>query len=279
VKFIKAYEQKGVPIYALTVENEPLAFAVNYPTMRLEAKDEADIVKRLVPLFAAENLKTRIWIFDHNFVDWWYPREILDDKEAAKRVDGVAFHGYRGDASSMTSMHDAQPDKRIIFSEGSKFGVDGAVDIVRIFQNWASTYMAWVTMLDTSLRPNSGPFHAHAPMLTLHRDTLKVDYNFEYYMYGQFSKFIRRGAVRIQSRTNWKNSLVKDDLPHVAFLNSPSAHGSDNGEALVLVVVNVHDRPRKFRLRYKGWITHEVKLPPESVSTFRWHHPTVEVPN
>merc|ERR1719222_280412 len=99
----------------------------------------------------------------------------------------------------MTRLHEAHPDKRIIFSEGSTFGSFGAAEIVQIFRNWATSYTAWVTMLDEQLRPNSGPFEASPTMLVFDRHSGKVKYRFEYYMYGQFSKFIRRGAVRIDS--------------------------------------------------------------------------------
>lgn len=64
VKFIRAYEMRGIPIYALTLQNEPLADEWSYPTMRVEAADEADIARRIGPMLEKAGLKTRLWLFD-----------------------------------------------------------------------------------------------------------------------------------------------------------------------------------------------------------------------
>merc|ERR1712216_910076 len=91
-------------------------------------------------------------------------------------------------------------------------------------------------MLDQDRKPNSGPWGAGEPPVTLdgpmEDGQYAAKYNFEYYMYGQFSKFIRSGAIRIDSG---KTSIW---LQHVAFVNPRNARGTGNAGATVLIVVN-----------------------------------------
>ena len=86
-----------------------------------------------------------------------FPEHVLNNSNAAQYIEGTGFHGYQGEPSDMTRLHDQFPDKDIFFTEKSIHGIKGAAQIVAIFRNWARTYNAWVTMLDTNLQPKSGP--------------------------------------------------------------------------------------------------------------------------
>lgn len=273
LRYLKEYAKQGISIFALTPQNEPLADKDSYPTTLMSPQEEAEVIAELGPLLESSGMGTRIWCFDHNYNAWWYAQQVLKDPKAAGFVEGVAFHHYEGnpqDVEDMAKLHGMFPGKRIVFSEGSAFGIKGADEIVQIFRNFATTYMAWVTMLDKDLKPNSGPFVANMPMLTLNlSDPQGVTYNTDYYFYGQFAKFIRRGARRISSTSNGTTT----DISHVAFENSPYAAGVGNRRAFVVVVVNQLDDPRYLRLRFKGRITKELKLPGRSVATFRWRLP------
>lgn len=269
VSFAEAYARRGVRLHALTVQNEPLAEAGTYPTSLLQPAEEAAVIRLLGPMLEAAGLGTRIWCFDHNWGDLWYPMAVLRDDAAAAFVDGTGFHHYSGGPENMTRLHEAYPDKRILFTEGSTFGVRGAVEIVKIFRNWASTYTAWVTMLDTGLQPNAGPFTPSPTMLLLDNKTLAVRFGFDYHMYGHFSKFVRRGAMRIGS-TSALGGEPRGRLPHVAFVNSERASGQGNAMSLVLVVVNPSRSSCSMRLRFGSFVTDLATLPGESVATFRW---------
>jgi len=188
---------------------------------------------------------------------------------ASAFIEGTAFHFYTGRPESMTKLHEAHPGKKIFFTEGSAFGVKGAAKIIEIFRNWASTYMAWVTMLDSELQPNAGPFKPSPPMLLLDKNTLEVHFRFDYYMYGHFSKYVRRGAVRVNSTS--RNSSGKRSVKHVAFQNPERASGANNGGSLVLVIVNVHSRSRRIRIWHRQHVTAVATLPAKAVATFRWH--------
>ena len=54
VKFVEAYKAQGVPVWAVTMNNEPHYEPGSYPGMRIEAADEATLAKTyLAPAFKA----------------------------------------------------------------------------------------------------------------------------------------------------------------------------------------------------------------------------------
>ena len=208
--------------------------------------------------------------FDHNWRTLPYPEIVLGDAAASPFVAGTAFHKYSGQPSVMTTLHDAFPDKRIFFSEGSEFGVRGAAEMVAIFNNYASTYSAWVTMLDSNMQPNAGPFRPQPTMLELNAVTKEVTFRFEYFMTGQFSKFVRRGARRVLSQVLGSDDERKQGLSVVAFVNGDEACLGDNQNAVVVVVVNDAAAPASLRLKWGDQESRAVVVDPASVATFRW---------
>lgn len=278
VRFIQAYQAEGIPIYAVTVQNEP---GVNkredvlswwYPScqwslivdedtwwpvpLEIMGHAERDFIRdHLGPTFEQHGIETGIWCYDHNFNNLWYPRAILSDKEAARYVEGTAFHPYGGDPSQMGAFHDEFPDKDVVLSEGSAFGVTGAVRIIAYLRNWARTYNAWVTVIDSEGKPNNGPFKTSNTCVTIDANTLAVSYHFDYFMYGQFMKFIKRGAVRIDSGESAKQ------FAQVAFRNPDGT--------IVLVVANPQSEARHFEVFWKGMAL-QADLPAQSVATYRW---------
>ena len=288
--FVEAYNKEGIQVEALTPQNEPLQNDPSYPTTWLTADQEIDIVKHLGPLLPND---TEIWSFDHNWdlVDYAY--RVLADPEARKVVAGTAFHLYGGQPSAMTKLKEAYPDKKIFFSEGSEFKVRGAQQMVEIFQNYASTYNAWVTMLDTNMQPNAGPFKPMSTLVELDTLSMTPIYRFEFYMLGQFSKFVRRGAFRIQSSLTFLDSdrdggdlsdangdekgkvnadNLNKDVTAVAFINpqDPSIADEKNRGAIVVVVVNPASTAVPLQVRFQGSLSSVVSLPPGSVSTLRF---------
>ena len=277
-KFVDAYRQEGVAVYAVTVQNEP---GVNkrdaelswwYPSCQwslVEDEDtwwpvphdimgvpERDFIRdHLGPEFRKQGIETRIWCYDHNLNNLWYPRDILSDPKAAKFVEGTAFHPYAGKPEAMGEFHGEFPNKDVFLSEGSTRGVKGAARIIEFLRNWARSYNAWVTVADSKGEPNNGPFHAGEPVVTVDADTQAVTYNFEYYMYGQFMKFIQRGAVRIDS------GAIEPKLSHVAFKNPD--------HTVVLVLANLDKKPREVKIT-DGALSFAGNVPAESVCTYQW---------
>ncbi|HEO69973.1 MAG TPA: hypothetical protein ENN80_01825 [Candidatus Hydrogenedentes bacterium] len=253
--YVEAYRDEGIHVYALTPQNEPGMVHPGYPTCLWRADMQRDFIKRhLGPLFAEKGLDTRIWCFDHNFNNLAFPRTVLSDPDAARYVEATAFHHYEGLSTAMAELHAEFPHKHIYFTEGSTFGIRGALRIVDFFRNWAESYNAWVTVLDENQQPNSGPHHASPTCIVRHSRDNTVEYRFDYYMYGQFMKFVRRGAVRIDSTQGDRM------LNNVAFRNHDGS--------IVLVVAN-HSGEKELCIVCDGQMVAPT-VPARSVTTFVW---------
>jgi O-glycosyl hydrolase len=254
VKFLQAYAREGLPIHALTVQNEPNFPNPNYPTCRWTAEDQLLFIRdHLGPLLRQENMPTRIWCWDHNWNLLDFPRTILQDPVASRFVDGTAFHHYEGDVSAQSTLHSEFPAKHIYFTEGSAFATEGATRIIQILRHHARSYNAWVFMLDEHRKPNNGPHPASAtPVERL--DDNSVRYNYDYYMYGQFMKFIPRNSKRVVT--------TGPELPaHLAVLR-PDGH-------FALVLANPDDRPLTIQVSSQDRLLSD-RLPARSVSTYTW---------
>ena len=252
---VEAYRAEGFDIIAITPQNEPEYFPDTYPTCGWTAGQQRDFIRdHLGPVFTEHNLSTRIWCYDHNFNHPNFPATILKDPEAAKYVDGTGFHLYEGKPSAMTWLHEKFPDKHVYFTEGSVFGISGAAKIVSYLRNWARCYNAWVTVIDHKAQPNPGPHDCSPTCIVLNSETLELEYRLDYYIYGQFMKYIERGAVRIDS-TSSKN------LPNVAFKNPDGS--------IVLVAVNPVGKTQTLSIGFKDRRL-ETELAAESVATLLW---------
>lgn len=272
VKFIQAYRQEGIAIHAVTVQNEPGVDrsrdqpAWHYPSCRYTAEQERTFIRdHLGPAFAREGIETEIWSYDHNFnvqptpdgddPGIQYPAAVLSDPAAAKFIGGVAFHGYAGQPEGMSEFHQQFPAVPIHFTEGSVFGPAGGRKLIGYLRHWASSYNGWVTLLTADGQPNNGPFRASRTCVTLDPETLQVTYHYDYYQYGHFFRFIKRGAQRIGADGGDRT------LAGVAFENPD--------RQLVLVLVNSGRREREVTV---GWEQHlaKVTLPRRSVATLTW---------
>src|SRR5439155_13182070 len=271
VRFVQGYEAEGIPIFAVTVQNEPGVnrakekdLRLHYPSCQWTADQEREFIRdHLGPALRDARLKTKIWCYDHNYnlkatgddAGLDYPRTILRDANAAAFVAGVAFHGYVGQASGMSVFHKEFPRVPIHFTEGSVVGIDGAVELIERLRSWAVSYNAWVLMLDDNGQPNNGPFAAKYATVALNTKTLKPDYLLNYYIYGQFMKFIPRGAVRLECRTSGA-------VPAQVAFRTADGH-------LVLVAANPSTEPGQFEIRWRGQAC-TAALPAKSVGTWRW---------
>ena len=255
-RFIEAYAAEGIKIYAITPQNEPGYCPSSYPTCGWTAKQQRDFIRNyLGPEFQARSIGTKIWCYDHNFNDLQFPTTILSDPEASRYVDGTAFHHYEGKPSAMMKLSKQFSDKHVYFTEGSVFGVEGAAEIIEFLRNGAESYNAWVTIIDDKGQPNPGPHDCSPTCIVLDSDNLTLDYRFDYYMYGQFMKFIRPGAVRVYSNE------PSDFLANCAVRNS-------NG-SIVLVVVNRKVQSSRFDIEWNHKHL-STEIPSESVATYRW---------
>ncbi len=232
VKFINAYEADGMSVWGLTVQNEPMA-KQTWESCIFTAEEERDFIRDyLGPTLKKKDLGDKKLIaWDHNR-DLIYQRAsvILSDKEAAKYVWGIGFHWYEPWTGSdmqfenVQKVHEAFPDKHLIFTEGTKekFSMDSinnwslgeryGYSMVNDFNSGTAAWTDWNILLDENGGPNHVGNFCFAP---IHADTKtgELIYTNAYYYIGQFSKFIKPGAKRIIASAN------RDDLEVTSFLN------------------------------------------------------------
>jgi glucosylceramidase len=217
VKFIKAYEKEGIPIWGVSIQNEPMA-TQRWESCIYSAEDETKFLKTtLGPTLQKQGLGSKkIIIWDHNR-DLLFQRAstLLNDKEAAKYAWGVGFHWYEdwsgGDQmfDNVRKVHESFPDKPLIFTEGSieRFNFD-SVNIWRLgerygrsmindFNNGTVGWTDWNVLLDEKGGPNHVQNYCYAPIIGDTRSG-KLIYTNAYYYIGHLSKFIRPGAKRIE---------------------------------------------------------------------------------
>lgn len=219
MKYVQAMKKEGIVIDALTVQNEPL-HPGNNPSLLMLAEDQKVFVRdHLGPTFEKNGIKTKIIIYDHNADRPDYPISILNDKEAAKYIDGSAFHLYGGTIDAISQVHEAHPDKNLYFTE-QWVGAPGDFAneltwhtenlIIGAPRNWCKTVLEWNLAADENQNPHTdrGGCDRCLGALTIKGD--EVTREPAYYIIAHASKFVRPGSVRVES------NLI-DGLPNVAY--------------------------------------------------------------
>jgi glucosylceramidase len=270
-KFIKAYEKEGIPIWGLTVQNEPMA-KQRWESCIFTAEEERDFVKQyLGPTLRKEGLgDKKLIIWDHNR-DLLYQRAstVLEDPEASKYVWGVGFHWYEtwtGGSMQFEStrlVNQAFPGKNLVFTEGciEKFdfnrlddwslGEKYGTSMINDFNAGTVAWTDWNILLDEKGGPNHVGNFCFAP---IHADTRdgSLHYTSEYYYIGHFSKYIKPGAKRIVS------SSSRDKLLTTAYQNPDGK--------IAVVVMNPGDAKITYNLFIKGKAVSTTSLP-HSIAT------------
>jgi glucosylceramidase len=265
-RFLDSYAREGVPVYAVSVQNEPQHEAA-YPSMRMDPAEQAAFVRdHLGPTLAARGTRTRILAWDHNWDNVGYPLAVFGDPGAARFLDGAAFHCYAGDVAAQTRFQEAFAGKEIFFTEcsGGKWSPDFGTNLLWNLQhlvigatrNWSRSVLLWNLALDPQGGPRNGGCRECRGVVTIDPATARVTYNVEYYVLGHASKFVRPGAVRIASTDGGPLGL-----DNVAFRNPDGSK--------VLVVLNPTGGARTFRMRAtRGALRYT--LPAGAAATLVW---------
>jgi glucosylceramidase len=262
-KFVQAYTARGLPIDAITVQNEP-QHTSNYPTMSMSASQQARLIGSHVgPRFAADGVTAKIVAYDHNWDNTAYPLAVLADPLANPYIAGTAFHAYAGNVSAQSIVHDAYPDKDIYFTEitGGDWATNFGDNLVWYSQNiiiggarnWAKTAIMWNLALDQNNNPHQGGCTDCRGVVTINNAT-SVMFNEEFYALGQATTAIQPDAVRIGSTTT-------SAINTVAFENPDGSR--------VLLALNPNTAATTLRLNENG--SHFLyQIPGKSLATFRW---------
>jgi glucosylceramidase len=262
VKYIQAMQASGIPISAVTPQNEPLN-ANNEPACVMSDTAEDIFVRQyLGPAFQAAGFSTKIIVYDHNCDQPGYPEYILGDPAAAKYVDGSAFHLYAGDISVLSGVHTLFPNKNLYFTEQYVGGpssfqndMEWAIKnlIVGAPRNWSRNVLEWNLAADQ----NYGPHTDSGCKNCLGAYTINgtaVTRNTSYYIIAHASKFVVPGSVRVASN-------IPGNLQNVAFLRPDGKK--------VLIVLNDEAGSATFAVQFNNQ-NFSVSLKGYAVATFVW---------
>ena len=266
IKYILALEKDTVPIWGLTVQNEPMS-TQRWESCIYTAIEERDFIKTyLGPALQQNGLSDKKLIaWDHNR-DWIYQRAstLLNDPEAAKYIWGIGFHWYsEPQFDNLKMVAEGFPGKALMLTEGANgdftnqhandwsLGENYGLNMIRDFNNGAVAWTDWNILLDENGGPNHVGNFSFAPV---HANTKEgtVQYYNSYYYIGHFSKFIRPGAKRIISSSNWGQLLT------TAFVNTDGK--------IIVVVMNPSGEKFVYKM-YIGTQAIETTSLPHSIAT------------
>jgi glucosylceramidase len=264
VKALQGYAAEGAPLNAVSVQNEvDTDQDGKMPACLWGQEYEMEfILRHLGPALAANQIESKIWILDHNYNLLGRAIAELDDPRVNRFVDGVAWHGYVGQPSAMTRVHETYPQKHMYWTEGgpsykepryltnwTKWGAD----FTSILRNWSRCVIAWNIALDEAGKPNIGPFDCGG-VVTINSKTGEVSRSGQYWALAHFARAFRRGARRIESAGE------VGGVAHVACVNP-------DGRMAAVVTNSAAERKIVLRL---GGSEAEVRLPADSITTLDW---------
>ena len=244
VKYIKAYEEIGLNIDYITIQNEPHALQI-WESCIISIEEEYNFTEKyLYPNFQKNNIKTKILAFDHNKEKLYLWANKIFSKE--NHIDGIAFHSYSGEHfEAMDACRKKFPDKLLFHTEKcvgfSNFNpgneqIDAEIytfELINDLNNGLNCFLDWNIILDKNGGPNHKRNYCNSPIMLINDEK---DYykNLCYYYIGHFSKVIKPGAV------NLGYSKYSKDINSTAFKNPDGTIG--------IVVLNICDWPQEFNL-------------------------------
>lgn len=276
VRWIQAFKNEGIDIYAMTPQNEPLNRG-NSASMFMGWEEQRDFIKNaLGPKFRDAGIKTKIYAFDHNYNydnmadQQRYPVKIYADLEASQYIAGAAYHNYGGDVEELNSIHRANPDKEIIFTESTAGDWnDGANLQARLIDDmeqitlgtinrWSRGAIIWNLMLDARRGPNRpGGCTTGFGAVDISDDYHTIRRNSFYYIMAHMATAVQPGAVRIGTE-----GFTSSGLTYAAFENPDKSYAlvlsNGNSEA---IHAQIADDKRSF----------PIIIPSRGIVSLSWH--------
>jgi glucosylceramidase len=274
VKYVQAMEAEGIPIYAITIQNEPLNRG-NSASLYMSWQEQAEFIRSaLGPKFESAGIHTKIIVFDHNYNydnisdQQGYPLKIYALPDAAQYVDGAAYHAYGGDKSELLTVHNAVPGKNLYFTEMSigswNYTFDG--DLIwsmrelgiGTLNNYSKSVIVWNFLLDENGAPYrpGGCSTCFGTIEISSKDYATLDRNSHYYLIAHLSKAISPGALRINV-----NGYKADGMFLTAVENTDGTYG--------VVMLNQNDNSLKIVLD-DGNHSFPFTIPGKSIASYRW---------
>ena len=265
VKTVQAYESSGIPIYAMTIQNEPQG-RVGWPGCIWDGDQMADFISLyLRPEMDTNNIKSKLWIWDHNYADYIFPLTIL--AQCKDDIDGIAWHWYDGTPEQMREVSDYYDDIPMYITENgtavqsfARQLLEMASGCVRALRTGARNYITWNFALNMSGGPTyNNVNNGCSGIIRVNETGEDIQYTAEFYGFAHFSKFIHVGAKVVNSTdTGYDTNYQQCNL----ITRNP------NG-SMTAVLVNNEKTEKVFKL-VMGDQVMEVPISGRSVITVTW---------
>ncbi|MFF2727145.1 lectin [Streptomyces sp. NPDC058008] len=266
VKYLQAWRDQGVPVDYVTAQNEPTCCS-GYPSMSWNGSGLAYFTKNeLLPKLRSAGLPTKVLAHDWNWDSYdAYAAPTVDDPAVRDHPNfgGIAWHGYGGDITKQTAVHDRYPQLDAFQTEhsGGTWIADqqreDMLDIIGYTRNWAKSVTKWSLAVDQNRGPHNGGCGTCDGLVTVHNGDGRhgqVDYTVEYYTMGHLTKYVRPGAARVASTSD-------SAVPNVAWRNP------DGSKALI--AYNGSASARQITVNWGGQ-KFGYSLPGRTSATFTW---------
>ena len=271
VAWLKAYCAEGIPVAALTIQNEPECERSGSPTCLWHPDQEAEVAGRLLPpRLRAAGLSTKIWIWDHNFDRWQRPLNQLKDPDVRTNVDAVAFHPYCGRPEALDRFRAACPGVTVHQTEigpSASWGTGGSSlacwgeRVLKCLNHGCSSFVNWCLVLDEKGYPNTSVGLDCYGLVSVETKSGAIIPSAQYEVFCHIGRFVDRGSTVLDSfveRPVFENG--GDHLIATAFRNADGSH------AVVVLCDQPENGHSQFQVKYRGeW--YQVSLPGTSVST------------
>lgn len=276
VKWIQAFNDEGINIYAVTPQNEPLNTG-NSASLYMSWEEERDFIKTaLGPKFREEGITAKIYAYDHNYdysgidEEKEYPCKIYEDTEASQYISGAAFHDYGGSKEELLNVHAAYPEKELLFSETSIGTWNSGRDLTKrlledmkeialgTVNNWCKGVLVWNLMLDNDRGPNreGGCQTCYGAVDINNSDYKTIIRNSHYYIIAHLASVVKPDAVRIGA-----SGFSDDNIIYSAFENTDGTYA--------LVLMNNNEASK--RITFSDGKRHfAYDVPGKSVTSYRW---------
>jgi len=284
-RWITAYKNHGIPIWAVTPENEPENNGM-WESCVFPAQYELDfIASELGPTLKAEHPEVKLFLFDHNkddVLDW--VEALYSHPEAMQYTSGIAYHWYTGDYfESVQEIHRRFPDAIMMSTEATydqsrlqgasiadgnwDFALGYAHEIIGDFNAGTVAWFDWNLILDQEGGPNKVGNNCDAPMIS---DGERLNIHPQYYAIGHFSKYIPPGSKRLVTSVSQSHSYAgavrtygtcdaSDGLQATAFRRPDGI--------IAVVALNCGDEAIDFKLQH-GADAVAASIPKRAIQTY-----------
>lgn len=254
-KFITAYGEHGIPIWAVTPQNEPTAFTRGGETMgwTLE-RNLAWVRDHLGPRLAKDHPEVAVHIGDDqtDVVENW-ASAFMGDEKARAFVDGIATQGSSSGAGTgyapVRRLRDAYPQTFIIASGPGTRGAllrepgpaEGfAADIIGNLNHGTNAWVCRGMLFDLEGLPGEAKSPSHSPIM-VDPAAGKVVYNPSFSYIAQFSRHMPRGSrvlavsVDAAGKVAQPSSAAEPNAPTPTEVEATAAVQPDGTVAVVVL--------------------------------------------